>query len=545
MDAEDLAAIEQFVALSIPASRQHAARRIAQRCRAEELLLFVSDMRLGTLLPAPGFPPTLSGGASWRTFIRQCAKPGRREARVELPAGRQRTALAIVPGGIAAVLIGDNLDQGEVARCERLLPMLAHALQAEQLAGFASSEAAFARTSASRAKMLADALEAARAEHARLNAVLHEEHRRKDDFLAMLAHELRNPLTPLVTTIELIRRAGGRADERHLSIMARQARQLSRLVEDLLDVSRVSRGRIELRRHRIRLDDVVNDAIEASRSLMEGRRHQLLVTMPREPIYVDADNVRLAQVFANLLHNAGKYTDPGGVIRVEVAREADTAVVSVTDNGVGIDPATLASVFDLFVQARTTLARADGGLGIGLTLVRALIELHGGEVRAESRGIGQGSTFTVRLPVSTAKAPSQAPVRRVSADGEVSLRILVVDDNEDAANSLGDILRIMGHHAEVAFGAAAALQVAADVDPDLVFLDIGLPEMDGYEVARRLRRSLRRDVRLVALTGYGTEEDKRRSREAGFDEHVTKPLLPEAISAITRRAAAASVLPGP
>ena len=543
MKTGDGAAIDLFVALSVPATRLDAARRIARLCKAEELLLFVRDPRLEVLLPAPEFPQTLRGGPSWRRFLRHCCEPGSHTAEVEMPPGTWRCALCITAGGVVAALLGTEFDAAQVEHVRRLLPMLSHALQAEQEARLAAAEAASARTAASQARTLAEALELARAEQARLNALLHDEHRRKDDFLAMLAHELRNPLTPIVTTVELIRRAGGRADERHIGLLGRQVLQLSRLVEDLLDVSRVSRGRIELRRQRLDLAAVLNDAIDASRSLIEGRRHRLLVSLPPEPVHVDADNVRLAQVFANLLHNAGKYTDPGGLIRVEAGRQGDSAVVRVADNGAGIDPSTLESIFDLFAQARSTLARAEGGLGIGLTLVRALVELHGGQVRAESAGVGHGSTFTVRLPLAVERhaRPAAPPL---SKDASPALSILIVDDNHDAAESLAEMLRLMGHHAEAAFSAMSALQIAPDLDPDLVFLDIGLPEMDGYEVARRLRRMLRPSVRLVALTGYGADEDKRRSFEAGFNEHVTKPMMPDAIAAILKRLTPADTMTG-
>lgn len=378
------------------------------------------------------------------------------------------------------------------------------------------------------------------AERKRAEEALRQADRRKDEFLATLAHELRNPLTPLVTSIELIRRARGVASEKQLDIMSRQTRQLSRLVEDLLDVSRVNRGRIELRRHRLKLRDVITDALEASRPFLDSRRHRVEVKFCKEDINLHADNVRLAQVFANILHNAGKYTDPGGTIRIATDVEAGEAFVRVTDNGLGIDPSMIESVFDLFTQAPMSLERAQGGLGIGLTLVRALVELHGGRVQASSEGLGRGSTITVRLPISArtesearpeTPAPAEAPADR-------PMRVLVVDDNEDAANSMADMLRLMGHHAEVAFSGLKAMHMAEDVEPDLVLLDIGLPEVDGYEVARRVRLSNRRTVRLVAVTGYGSESDKRRSREAGFDEHVVKPVMPETLYAIIERARA-------
>jgi signal transduction histidine kinase/ActR/RegA family two-component response regulator len=529
--------LDLVAALSPPACRLQAARQLALRCGVDEFLLLVRDPQLGSLLPAPGFRQTLPGGPTWRSLLRRCATPGRYEESVEYPIGAWRNVLCIVPDGVAALLLGGNPDAAQVGLLERLMPMLSQMLAAEQQAWLASAAASDAHGLASRARSLAQALEAARAEHAHLNAKLRDEHRRKDDFLAMLAHELRNPLTPLVTSIELIRRAGGAASDKQLEIMARQVRQLSRLVEDLLDVSRVSRGRIELRRHQLRLADVVSDALEASRPFLESRRHRVEVELGDEPIHVHADNVRLAQIFANLLHNAGKYTDPGGTIRISAGREGGEAFVRVQDSGLGIAPGMLESVFDLFTQAPMSLERAQGGLGIGLTLVRALVELHGGRVAAQSEGLGRGSAFTVWLPImeTTAGAPA-ASAGPAAETSDRPLRILVVDDNEDAANSMADILRLMGHHAEVAFSGLKAMHMAEDVEPDLVLLDIGLPEVDGFEVARRLRRGTRRQVRLVAVTGYGADGDRKRSSEAGFDEHVVKPVMPETIAGIIERA---------
>ncbi len=530
--------LDLFVALSCPERRADAARALALHCGAEDLLLFVRDPHLDTLMPAPGFPQTLAGGATWRAFLKRCGAGPHCDESVELPMGRRRIARCLAPTEVAAVLLGGHHDPVRVAQLERMLPMLSRALQAEQEAQFAKAAAADSRATADRARSLAAALESARSEQSRLNARLYDAHRRKDDFLAMLAHELRNPLTPLVTSIELMRRAGGAASERNLDIMARQVRQLSRLVEDLLDVSRVSHGRIELRRHRLSLGDVVADAIESSRPLLDALRHRVRIDLPEIPIEIDADNVRLTQVFSNLLHNAAKYTDPGGFIAITVERHGGEAVVRVRDDGVGIEPSMLGQVFDLFAQAPVALARAQGGLGIGLTLVRALVELHGGRVEVASEGIGRGTTFTVHLPLATAARETQPAAPRVVAEGpagDEALRILIVDDNEDAANSLADVLGLMGHHAEVAFSGMKALQIAPDVDADLILLDIGLPELDGYEVARRMRRIVRRDTRLVALTGYGADEDKRRSREAGFDEHVVKPVMPETLGALLHR----------
>ena len=535
------------VALGVRAQREDAARALAGRLGVDRVLLFVRDPQLPCLIPAPGCAQTLRGGPSWRAFVAACTGPGRHEAQVEFPEGTTTRAVAVVLDGAALVTLGAPPAAEPLAAVETMLPLLSAVLVAEQDAVLARSQAVEAKGAASRAHALASALEAARAEAAKLNAELRDEQRHKDDFLAMLAHELRNPLTPLVTGIELLRRqrGDGPAAERQLDIMTRQIRQLTRLVEDLLDVSRVSRGRIELRRHSLQLGDVLGDAIEASRPLIEARGHVLTLDLCSEPLTLNADNVRLTQVFSNLMHNAAKYTDSAGLIEVGASREGDEAVVRLKDNGVGIAAEMLPRIFDLFTQAPVSLARAQGGLGVGLTLVRALVELHGGSVTAESPGLGRGSTFTVRLPLDTRAVPCKAAPQAPAADSsERPLRVLIVDDNQDAADSLADIWRLMGHHAEVAYSGMTALQVAADTDPDLVLLDIGLPELDGYEVARRMRRSVRRDVRFVALTGYGTEDDKRRSREAGFDEHVVKPVDPGALAGIAERAGARAAVAG-
>jgi signal transduction histidine kinase/CheY-like chemotaxis protein len=531
--------IELVVALSVPLQRAKAAQQLAAHLGVRHLLVYVRDPVVESMIPAPGFPQTVRGGPAWRALLARCLSPGRHRAVVDYPEGTTTEALVVVPGDVALVFVGGTPDDENLSLIETLLPMLAVALCAEQRVIFAAAEALEARDAASRARTLASALEAARAEGAKLNAELRDEHRRKDDFLAMLAHELRNPLTPLVTSIELLRRQGGDSPgvQRQLEVMARQVRQLSRLVEDLLDVSRVSRGRIELRRHRLMLSDVLIDAIDASRPLLDARRHEVTLRIPEVALPVNADNVRLTQVFSNLVHNAAKYTDPGGRIEVSVEHEGEEAVVRIVDNGIGIDPDIIPRVFDLFTQAPVSLDRAQGGLGIGLTLVRALVELHGGRVAVHSEGVGRGSTFSVRLPLMvTGAVAAIAPSAPRPPPEERSLRVLVVDDNEDAADSLADVLRLMGHHAEVAYSGTMALQAADDLDADLILLDIGLPEIDGYEVARRLRRMVGRDTRIVALTGYGTEEDKRRSREAGFDEHVVKPVMADALAGITQRA---------
>lgn len=538
--------LDLLVQMSRPGERETAARMLADRLGVESVLLLVRDSQLGVLLPAQGLPQTLRGGPAWRSFVERCARPGQYEGEIDLPAGTHRPALALAVSDAAVVLVGGAARAAELPLLAKLLPMLAQALRSEQEVWIARAETVEAREAANRAEGLARALEGARAEGAKLNAELREEHRRKDDFLAMLAHELRNPLAPLVTSLELLRRQPSNATlvSRQAEVMARQVSQLTRLVEDLLEVSRVSRGRIGLRRRALVLGDVLTDALEASRPFLEGRRHRVDLALPPDPIVLHADNVRLAQVFANLLHNAAKYTDPGGGIRITAERVQDSAVVRIVDTGIGIAPEILPRVFDLFAQAPASLERAQGGLGLGLTLVRALVELHGGRVTAESRGLGQGSAFTVYLPVAAGEltVPPQVPARP-PATAPRAQRVLVVDDNSDSADALGQMLQMMGHHPRVVYSGLTALQVAPDVDPDLILLDIGLPEMDGYEVARRLRRVLRPESRVIALTGYGSEADRRRSREAGFDEHIVKPMTVEILERITTFSSSANDAP--
>jgi signal transduction histidine kinase len=522
--------VDLVVRLGLRTGRAEAAAALAERLGIEDFLLFVRDAALDVMIPAPGFPQTLRGGPIWREFLVRCRQPGRHAEIVDLPPGTSRPARALVTSGVGALLLGGTPHDDELRTIESLLPLVGAALDAEQQMIVAAAEALEARGAASSASTLASALEASRAEGARLNERLREEHLRKDEFLAMLAHELRNPLTPLVSSIELLQRGGldPAAATRQFEVMARQVHQLARLVEDLLDVSRVSRGRIELRRNAIDVGTLVRDAMESSRPLLDARRHVIELSLPRDPVVVNVDPVRITQVVANLLNNAAKYTDPGGRIAVRVKRDGNQAAIDVEDNGLGISAEMLPRVFDLFVQAPVSLERAQGGLGIGLRLVRMLVELHGGHVTAESAGMNRGSRFTVFLPApegglapEARAVPSTLAGRR---DQVRPLRVLVVDDNRDAADTLALILEMTGNHVGIAYSGLKALQIAADLDPDLILLDIGLPELDGYEVARRLRRIARRHVWLVALTGYGSEEDKRRAREAGFDEHIVKPV---------------------
>jgi len=370
--------------------------------------------------------------------------------------------------------------------------------------------------------------------------------RRKDEFLAMLAHELRNPLAPLRTSLELLG-AGVAGGERFLEMAKRQVRHLVRLVDDLLDVARITRGKITLRKEPVLLADVAARALELARPLVDARGHALTVSLPSEPVRLEADAVRLVQVLANLLGNAAKYTPPRGSIWLTAERVGDEVMVRVRDTGVGLPPALLPRIFDLFVQGDASLDRTPGGLGIGLTLVHALVELHGGRVEARSAGLEQGSEFLVWLPVlpsglpALAAAPEAAPA--VAADGR--LKILLVEDHQDTAESLAAMLEGWGHEVQVAFDGLAALRAVAALAPDVVLSDLGLPSLDGYEFARRLRQQPGFGrVLLVALSGYGREEDKRRSLEAGFDHHLVKPPDMDVLQALLAGVAAAGAEQG-
>ena len=366
----------------------------------------------------------------------------------------------------------------------------------------------------------------------RLAAELSAAHRRKDEFLATLAHELRNPLAPIRNGLQLMKLAGGQAAtvEQARSMMERQLTQMVRLVDDLVDVSRISRDKVELKREQVELAAVVNSAVETSRPLVEQMGHQLTVTLPDQPVVVDADLTRLAQVFLNLLNNAAKYSDRGGNIQLIVERQGSDVVVTVKDTGIGIDADQLPRIFEMFMQVDRSLEKSQGGLGIGLTLVKRLVEMHGGRVEAKSEGPGKGSEFVVRLPVVI--EPSKARQSGDEAEQLVksSQRILVVDDNRDGADSLSEMLKIMGNDTRTAYDGQEGVDVAGAFRPDVLLLDIGLPKLNGYEACRRIREQpWGKDVVLIAVTGWGQDDDRRRSQEAGFDHHMVKPVDPQAL----------------
>jgi PAS domain S-box-containing protein len=366
-------------------------------------------------------------------------------------------------------------------------------------------------------------------ERERALAIAESASRAKDEFLAMLGHELRNPLAPIVTALDLMKARAGSPTSREEQVIERQVEHLVRLVDDLLDVSRITRGKVELDCRAIDLRDVVVKAVEMAAPLLEQRRHRFRVDVPSRGMGLYADAARLSQILSNLLTNAARYTPPGGDISLSAARDGDAVAITVADDGTGIDPALLPHVFDLFVQGKRTMARPEGGLGIGLTVVHNLVRLHGGTVEARSEGVGRGSQFIVRLPA----LPGEAPRRAASAPplpplASITQRsIVVVDDNVDAADLIADLLARAGHTVHVAHDGPGALGLIERLRPDVALLDIGLPVMDGYEVAARLRAALGQAApRLIAVSGYGQDHDLARSLAAGFDDHLVKPVPP-------------------
>jgi signal transduction histidine kinase/DNA-binding response OmpR family regulator len=397
---------------------------------------------------------------------------------------------------------------------------------------FTAEDLALAEDIANRAAIALD--------NARLYRDLQEADRRKNEFLAMLAHELRNPLAPIRNAVEILRLLGPIAPalESPRCMIERQVEHLVRLVDELLDVSRITGGKVRLKSEPLNLMNVVSRALETSHPLIDERRHKLSVTPPPRPLWVEGDLVRLAQVLANLLNNAAKYTEPGGRIWLTVGEDDSQAVLRVRDSGMGIPADMLGSIFELFTQVDPSLDRSHGGLGIGLTLAKQLVELHGGRVEAHSEGRNRGSEFLVRLPLTAAPIDCIGQPVDMPAHAAATLRILVVDDNVDSAQSLHLLLGIHGHQTRVAHSGGDALASAADFEPHVVLLDIGLPGMDGYEVARRLR-ALPGGERmiLVATTGYGHSEDRRRSRAATFDCHLVKPIDLDELNSIFSRLA--------
>jgi PAS domain S-box-containing protein len=393
-------------------------------------------------------------------------------------------------------------------------------------------------------KRMHEALQQSESELARQAEELRRADRRKDEFLATLAHELRNPLAPIRTGLDLLARSSDAPrSQQTLGVMQRQIGHMVRLIDDLLDVSRITSGKLQLKRERVALATIIDTAVEASRPVIERKGHTLEVVVPDGTLALDADLTRIAQVVGNLLNNASNYTPNGGLIRLETIREGQFAVIQVSDNGSGIPDDRLKDVFEMFSQVNRTLERSHGGLGIGLALVRSLVEMHGGSSSGSSAGLGKGSTFTIRLPLAAAESVRSPaiPASEPTPTRDTKKRILVVDDNEDAAEMLALVLDQAGYRTKTAYDSRTALAAVDAWSPEVVILDIGLPDINGYEVARELRRVGRfADLSLIALTGWGTQDDKQKAMDAGFDVHLTKPVdagaLHGALARLERRA---------
>jgi two-component system, sensor histidine kinase len=368
------------------------------------------------------------------------------------------------------------------------------------------------------------------AERERNTEALQAADRRKDVFLATLAHELRNPLAPMRTALEIMRIAprNESAREQAWSVMERQLKQMTRLIDDLLDLSRVSHGKLELRREHITLQAVIESAIEVTRPIVEAMHHQLSIELPEHPVHLHADGTRLSQVFSNLLHNAAKYTDPGGQLRLDAALEGEHVVVHIRDNGIGIAPENLERVFEMFTQVGRSLEQSRGGLGVGLSLSQWLIRLHGGTINVQSDGLGKGSEFSVRLRIAQPHASAQGTDDSGTAlPSGAGKRVMVVDDNRDFADSVAAMLRHTGHDVRVAYDGVEAVALADAWQPDVVMLDIGMPRLNGYDAAQQIRSAMgNTKPLLVAITGWGQAEDRKRSRAAGFEHHFVKPVDP-------------------
>jgi signal transduction histidine kinase len=538
----ELAAI--FADLQAPELRPAAVGALAAYAGVGQVLLFGHDREVDAFLPAPGLAQTLRQGTRWQTFLRQCAAAGSARAPVPLPAGDgEAAAFGITDrlGGAIIVFLGGEPAPDLLAAIGALLPLVGAKLALERTALAADGHAAAAREGNRRANALNAALDINRRElqgayqraerelvfRRAAEAKLRDADRRKDEFLAMLAHELRNPLAPIGMAAQILK--SGKASEQRLSqtcaIIERQVSHMTSLLDDLLDVSRVTGGMVTLAHDLHDLRAIARDAIEQARPLVIARGHQFAVELPAGPVQVRGDSTRLVQIITNLLNNATKYTPHGGAITLAMEAGADQVALTVRDNGIGIDAALLPQVFDLFTQGERSSDRSQGGLGLGLALVKSLAERHGGAVSADSAGPGSGSAFTVRLPLAhgVPAAPDSACAAAPHAQGPT--RILVVDDNADAAHTLSLFLESMGHKVRVASDGAGALKLASDDPPRVLLLDIGLPDMDGYALVRSLRAMPQTaHAVFIALTGYGQPEDRERARAAGFDHHLTKPV---------------------
>ncbi len=549
----DEVTLKLAAAVADPATRAAGAAALAAHAGATALLVLVEDAAVDALVPAPGFPQTLPGGRAWREFLDLTRRPGIHRGTVGYPvADHPVAAVASAGAGIVAIFLGNDCDSHAVERISALLPLLAAVMRAEQAMSAAAGELLVAQHTARQADALARALDAARTEvegalqklerqaqsleEARARA--EEATRAKDEFLAMLGHELRNPLSPIMTALQLMRLKG--ESSRELNIIERQMTNLKSLVDDLLDISRITGGKIELRKERLELADAAARAIEVSSPMLERKRQTLELAIPPNGLPLDADPSRLVQILSNLLTNAAKYSNAGTRIDFIAERAGPSVRIRVRDQGIGLEPEMCERIFDRFVQQRQSADRSEGGLGLGLAIVRSLVTMHGGTVRAQSAGIGKGSEFIVELPAAPAGEPYTPPpvsalAETLSVRASNAERVLVVDDNDDAGMMLSEALDSLGYSVRTASDGPQALRVAAAFRPQIALLDIGLPVMDGYELAQRLRQlSGGEPLCLIAVTGYGQPADKLRTEAGGFNAHLVKPVALEQLSRVLR-----------
>lgn len=533
-----------------------ASTALARSLNFEETLAALLRLVVPSLADLGGVTLAGENGRPWQTELAwaRTSEDGVQQARLDESAGPDDSLRAavdrVLSGGRAELLEGLSVSyppsscgvspEGSLSSAV-VLPLLARGrtlgaltlAQGRSARRFGPAEVALAEDLAGRAAVALD--------NARLFREVQEADRHKNEFLAMLAHELRNPLAPIRNAVQILQSdaANGRQSRWAKEVIGRQVQQMVRMVDDLLDVSRITRGKIALQNEPVDMATVVAAAVETSRPLIDSKRHHLTVTLPPEPVRSHGDPTRLAQVIANLLNNAAKYTEEGGRIWLTVEREQGEILVRVRDTGVGVPQEMLGHIFDLFAQVDRSLDRSQGGLGIGLTLARRLIELHGGRVEVRSAGPGTGSEFIVHLAELAASNSSVAAADEgLTRSGQLpALRTLIIDDNVDGAESLKILLQAKGLNVRTAYDGPEGLAAAEEFRPEVVLLDIGLPKMDGYEVARRLRRQTDSDLSLlVAVSGYGQDVDRQLSRQAGFDLHLVKPVSPEVLDDLLRSA---------
>lgn len=536
--------VDIFICLQLPETREDGLKALAAYAQAKEAYLFVKDAEIGIYLPAQGLAQTMRHAAWWHVFFEQCKAGTCVSGLMPSPASGDQVHCSVVvekSGLSILVLLGVELELSIATQLQALLPLVAAKLAVERVAASAAGHAAAAREANSQARSLNAALDANRRELQKAFGLLEKElavrreaekklretDRKKDEFLAMLAHELRNPLAPINMAAQLIKlpSSAPRQIEQASQIITRQVAHMTSLLDDLLDVSRVTRGKIVLAKEPVDVKGVIADAIEQSKSIVQQKQHQLDVHLTGETVYVDGDKTRLVQIIANILVNAAKYTPSQGSLDLRVEATDEEVLIRISDNGIGIDDELMPHLFELFTQAPRSSARSQGGLGIGLALVKSLVELHEGSVSAHSRGLNLGSEFSVRLPrYKHSLQLSVSNVKNHALVYEGALSILVVDDNVDAANTLAAVMESTGHTVLTGHSGKEAIELATSQGFDVLFLDIGLPDMDGYELAKKIREIKGCEgAVLVALTGYGQPQDKELASEAGFDVHLTKP----------------------